>query len=496
MRYHLLALSVIATTISVPSLATETLEIDVETDTYVRNGDSSDQNFSTAENLQTVNSDKEQSELILRFVIPKSSLTADSASIWIRSTSGETHPVENAAYIVPDNTWNAKTITWNNKPAYGEEIDAWVTAGDHTIRIDVTRQVIAAAKEDGQITIAVRSPNNVGADGRSIYHSLETPGAFSSKLLIRYDETKEYVLAGESIQKALDAVHKKGGGQVILSRGKHYIDKSLVVHSNTTLRGVGAEYTTILLDHSTNEPMLVSGRAGRTTSDVSILDLTLDGQQKPSEQNYPGDSERKSLRGDSFGIFFTDQESGNKFERLRIQNVKITRCAMGIHCKGVNDIRILDSEIRGNGCLIGYDHNIYFRRARNALLKNLNISDCTAGNGFNLSTDCTNVVIDRCIASNNFFRGIRFEANDGGSRMMILNSTTNNNGRKEKQPGIRVANVRDFKVINNTANDNGANGILIMNSRNGLVRGNAAKGNAKADYDMNRSRDVVEEENR
>lgn len=468
----------------------EVVEIDVESDTSIMNGDYADRNFSEALALETIHNDRLLSEVLLRFKVPQESITPDSAFVWIRTTAEGTTPVQNAAYLVPDDRWHAETVTWNTKPKFTDELDAWVTDNDHTIKIDVTEQVAAASKCDGWLSIAIRAPHNVGDEGRTIYHSRETTGALSSKLVVRYHEPKTYVHPGESIQQAIDSLRSNEEGQVILSRGAHLIRKSLTIHSGITLQGQGIKHTAIKMHPEVNEPIIISSREGSVTRDVTLRDLTLDGQQKPSDQNYPGDTPRSEIRGDSFGIHFTDQQSGNKFERIRLRRVMITRCAMGIHVKGVNDLRIQDSEIRGNGCLIGFDHNIYFRRARNSLLKNLNISDCTAGNGFNLSTNCFNLIIDSCDASNNHFRGIRFEANDGGGRLMILNSTANQNGLKEKQSGIRVANVTDFVILNSTANGNGDYGIYCIGSHDGLIAGNTTRSNRTANIHLRNSRSV------
>ena len=474
----------------------EEVFIDVLTDTYVRNGEFADRNFSEDGDLQTLNCESGQSEILLRYVLPEPTVIPDSAFIWIRTTGGRTKPVENAAYLIAEDRWDAGTVTWNTKPRYGEELDAWVTHEDHTIKIDVTKQVIEALKTDRLLSVAIRSPHDVGEDGVTSYHSTEAPGAMSSKLLIHLHEPKEYVLAGTPIQPALDKIQAIGGGQVILSRGDHVIESSLVVHSGTTLRGMGTGQTRILMDPKKNDHLLTGSRKGEVNRDITIRDLTLDGQQSRKDQHYPGDTDRSKIRGETFGIIFTDQDTGNKFERIRVERVEITRCAMGIHFKGVNDLRIMNSRIHGNGCLVGYDHNIYFRRATNALLKNLDISDCTAGNGFNLSTDCFNVILDACDASRNNFRGIRFEASDGGKRMMVINCTANDNGRREKQPGIRVTNVSDVTILNTTANGNGSHGIYLYGCKGGLLKDNSANGNRDSNYEQSRCRDILMIDNR
>ncbi|MBE0534641.1 MAG: right-handed parallel beta-helix repeat-containing protein [Phycisphaerae bacterium] len=452
-----------------------------EADTYVRSGPFADTNYGSAMVLNTVNSDNSQMEVLIRFDLPKTRIAPDNAFIWINTTSDQTAPVENAAYLVTDDTWLENTVTWNNKPACNQELDAWVTDNDHSIKIDVTNQVREALRGDGRLSIMIKSPHNIGSDGQSVYYSKESSSGLSPKLLMSFNRPKTYVKPGQSIQQAINAIHSQGGGQVILQSGQHFINDSLTLYSNITLQGQSKESTSICMDTSVNKPMLIGTSEGTVNSDITILELTLNGLLDQTEQHYPSSTDRKTIRGNVFGILFTDTDSGNTFKRIQFKNVGVTRCSMGIHIKGVNDLRISNSEIAHNGSIIAYDHNIYFRRANNALLKNLNISNCTAGNGFNLSTNCKNVILDNCDASDNNFRGIRFDANDGGSRMMVINCITNRNGQTEGQPGVRIAGVPDFTLLGCTANNNGSFGFYFLGSRRGVIKENSAVENADTD---------------
>ncbi|MDF7799279.1 DNRLRE domain-containing protein [Pontiellaceae bacterium B1224] len=460
------------------------LELEAVSDSYVRDGLYADTNYGTVTELKTINTDDSQMELFLRFDLPSTIETPDSAFIWINTTANATDPVENAAFVVEDSSWTENGLTWNTKPVVGNELDAWVTTNSQSIKIDVLDEVTDALKNGGAFSIMIQSPHNIGLDGMSTYASREHVSVSVPKLEIKFNQPTVTVQPGESIQTALNTIHAQGGGHVILAEGNHAVSESLVMYSDITLKGQGIGISKILLDAESNEPVMIATSEGSVNSDITIKNLTIDGQQPADEQTLPGDTDRNTVRGDTYGILFTDQLSGNTFERLRIEEVEITRCAMGIHVKGVNDLRIQNSDIHGNGCLIGYDHNIYFRRAENTLLKNLNISDCTAGNGFNLSTDCYNVILDNLDASDNHFRGIRFEANDGGRRMMIINCKTNRNGLNEDQPGIRVANVPDFTIIGSTANDNGNDGFYCVNSSDGLLKDNSASGNGDQNYQI------------
>jgi parallel beta-helix repeat protein len=453
-------------------------------DAWVGDGALANDNFGFDPVLETFHTGGEQQETLLRFDLPAGTQPPDSARIWIQTTASATDPVENAAYLVDAFGWAESTVTWNQRPAAGAELDAWVTSNGRAIQIDVTEAVRAALPAGGAFAVLIRSPHDIGNDGRTVYASREHPTLPAPTLELDFNQPQVVVNPGESVQDALDAIHALGGGRVVLAAGDHPVSTSLEVYSHITLMGEGVGVSRLLLDPAVNMPILIGTSEGVVNRDITIRDLTLNGQQADGERSYPGSfhSNRDAVRAQSFGILFTDTESGNTFERVRIQDVEITRCAMGIHVKGVDDLRILDSEVRGNGCIIGFDHNIYFRRANQTLLKNLDISDCTAGNGFNLSTDCNNLIIDACDASDNTFRGIRFEANDGGRRMMIFNCMADRNGLTENQPGIRVANVPDFKILNTTANGNGSHGILCRFSRDGLLRDNTATGNGAANY--------------
>lgn len=457
------------------------LELEAVADTYVWDGLYADFNFGSAAEIKTINTDYNQMEMLLQFSLPCTTEIPDAAYIWVYMTDDGTDPVENAAYLVEDNSWTEDAVTWNTKPTAGDEIDAWVTTNSQAVKIDVLDEVTDVLKEGGLFSIAIKSPHNIGLDGAGFYHSREGSVSNAPRLEITFNAPTVTVEPGESIQDALDAINAEGGGHVVLASGDHNVSESLEIFSNTTLRGQGAGLSRILMDTESNVPVLLGTSEGTMNSDVTIKDLTVDGRQPADEQTVDGDTDRSTVRGNVYGILFSDQD-GNSSERMRIENVEVTGCTMGIHVKGVNDLRILNSESHANGCLIGYDHNIYFRRAKQTLLKNLNISDCTAGNGFNLSTDCYNVILDECDASDNHYRGIRFEAGDGGGRMMIINCTTSRNGLTEDQPGVRVANVPDFTIIGTTSNDNGDNGFYCPNSEDGLLRDNSASGNADSNY--------------
>jgi parallel beta-helix repeat protein len=471
---------------------TENLVIEASADSYVADGANADNNFGSTDNLRTLNTDSDQHELLLRFDLPAGTEAPDSAFIIIETTGGETDPVQNAAYLTDGSAWSELGVTWNNRPLAGAELDAWVTSNGRSIKIDVTDAVTSALPTGGSFEVLVQSPHNVGNDGLSVYASREHDSLPGPRLELRFNEPSITVQPGQSVQDALDAMNALGGGRVLLAAGDHLVSQSLEVYSHITLAGEGAGVSQIKLDPSVNVPILIGTSEGTVNRNITIRDLTLDGQQAEGERSYPGSTHnnRGSVRANSFGILFTDTESGNSFENIRIEDVEVTRCAMGIHIKGVNDLRIQNSDIRDNGCIIGFDHNIYFRRANNTLLKNLDISDCTAGNGFNLSTNCFNVILDNCDASDNTFRGIRFEAGDGGSRMMIINSTASRNGLTQNQPGIRVSGVPDFTIIGTTADDNGSHGIYCRFSNNGLIRDNSATGNGGDNFRIENSSNI------
>ena len=472
-----------------------TVEVDVQADTYLASGSEATVNFGSSVTLKTTNSNAVEIQTLLRFDLPEISISPDSAFIWIHTPAEQTDPVENAAYLVADDSWLEHTVNWNTKPAANQELDAWVTDNDRAIKIDVTDQVIETLQGDGRLSIMIQSPHNIGSDGQSLYYSKEAGSGLSPTLVMSFNQPKAYVQPGQSIQQAINTIHSQGGGQVILLSGEHFINNSLTLYSDITLRGQGKENTSILMSQACNEPLCIGTSEGTVNSDITIADLTLNALLNPDQQQYPPSYHSDpppdlDIRKDVIGILFTDQDSGNTFERIRFENVSVTRCSMGIHVKGVDDLRIFNSDINGNGSIIGYYHNIYFRRANNTLLKNLNLSNCTAGNGFNLSTNCNNLIIDNCDASDNNFRGIRFEANDGGSRQMVINCTADRNGLTEGQPGIRIANVPDFTILGCTANGNGDNGFYCVGSSNGLIKGNTAINNADTDYYLQRCNTV------
>jgi len=273
----------------------------------------------------------------------------------------------------------------------------------------------------------------------------------------------------EPIQPAINQASKEGGGKVILAPGIFPLSAPLIPRSNVTLAGSGdgTSITTLQNTLGTNMQLMIDGRNGGIENFV-LKKLKVDGMIDRIDRNWP-QTERREL---GLGVFITDKPHALN-RNILLDQVEITRCSMGFHCKGTTDLTVKDCNFHDNGgCLLFY-HNCYLRRVSRALLASSHFDDSTSGNGINISYS-DNITVQGSLANNNRFRGMRVAES---TRIAFLDNTTANN----QDVGILVNSekdgVHDFRVLGNTSTGNRIGIETTENSSGGEVSNNNVSGN-------------------
>ena len=266
---------------------------------------------------------------------------------------------------------------------------------------------------------------------------------------------------GGNIQQAIDRVAKAGGGTVSLAKGVHTISKPILIRSNVTLEGAGAEATTL----RTDQPIKLIVQASEGLRNITIRDLNLIGVAADS----------------SLAIHIISMETNHK--NIRLFRVHASQTGWGVHIKGAIGVAIRDCEFTQNGCKgrEGYAHNLYLRRCEDVLVEGCKLNDSPSGNGCNISYS-KNVVIDRCEVLNNYFRGIRAADTDG---FMVRKCKIGGNGNvglianREKTP------TQNINFTKNVVFNNSKGGIQAKNGVTGRIIDCTSYENQAFDFDVN-----------
>jgi parallel beta-helix repeat protein len=278
------------------------------------------------------------------------------------------------------------------------------------------------------------------------------------------------VAPGEDIQAALDAIADEAYGTCVLLDGTHVIDEPLRVHSTTQLIGQSRDGTVLTMAPSVTEGAMIVN-AEPDVHDVTISRMTIDGGVSERETElYEGDDALPPRR--IHGILLVCMQRPYMRE-IDVRDLRIRRCAMNVHIKGVEGLDIYDTELLEGG---GFEllHNLYLRRCHNVTIVDCFSHDSRSGNGFQASF-CSDVDVFRCVALNNGGHGIRVAASDdvrllnntmvGNRNGLWLNSEKGENttnvvlrdliAMANREVGLWIRNTRGCEVENCTAQFNG-----------------------------------------
>lgn len=287
-------------------------------------------------------------------------------------------------------------------------------------------------------------------------------------------ETASAQVQTAAIQSALDAVAGHAGAAVTLSAGTFTItgtgkaaDGALRVGSETTLSGVGMGQTVLkLADGATGVTGMIRTDSGSTlpdgsfatTSNVTIHDLTLDGNKAHTTGSTDG-----FYCGPKPGTAQAD--TNITLDHVEIANV--SRYGFDPHEQTVG-LTIINSVAHDNG-VDGFTLDF----CSNALIAN-NLAYNNGRHGFNIVTGSHDVTLLNNDAHDNGGAGITVQTGDNEIRewthaITIIGGHLVHNGGD----GIDVHQASDVSISGVAIADNGADGISLAGVENVDVHGNA-----------------------
>jgi hypothetical protein len=201
---------------------------------------------------------------------------------------------------------------------------------------------------------------------------------------------------GESIQKAMDVASNAGGGVVLLKKGIHYLDTTLVPRSKVTLAGERRVETMIMQ----GPEMTISGinlEPEPQVTDFIMKDLILQGTRT----------------GQANGIRMSGK-NGSRHTRIMLQNVTVRDwSAQGVHMKRTDNIVMDNCDFQYNGSGGSLFHNVYFLYNKYILQSDCNMSNPILGKG-NKYTSCEFVLAQRCEIRDANLNGIQADHEEAG----------------------------------------------------------------------------------
>lgn len=275
-----------------------------------------------------------------------------------------------------------------------------------------------------------------------------------------------------AIQKALDAAHAAGGGQVYIPKGTYILtgtgdasDGALRVYSNTELFGDGMGQTVLKIADGFASKItgMIRTPVNEVTTDVVIRDLTLDGNRA----NAPAE-----VDGIMTGVLPGSplQDARILIERVEIHDV--SRIAFNPH-EQTTDLII-------RGCVAHHNSWDGFVGdfVSDALYEN-NVAYANDRHGFNIVTHSHDTVVRGNVSYDNAESGIIVQRG-GGSKsvsgwetllnrdVLVENNLVYGNGSF----GIILKQAELCQVVNNIIHHNGMSGIRIEGARDNIVMGN------------------------
>ena len=231
-----------------------------------------------------------------------------------------------------------------------------------------------------------------------------------------------YVDTDASIQEAVDELHQKGGGTVVLQKGKHRITEPIRLKSNVNLIGdYNLSRDKVIITPKSDDysqPLI----EGQNIENVTLENFKIRGNMTEQEQQLPGSYHTsrtayttEGIRHNQFGILITgdgeDYDSAVN-RNITIKDLVVRNCTMGIHVKGTRDLYMSRLKVHKNGLIQGFFHNVYLRRVFKAEVKFSKLYESLTGNGLNVSQS-SDIKVRKNQAYDNYFRGIRVEGERG-----------------------------------------------------------------------------------
>jgi hypothetical protein len=166
--------------LNVIDAATSTSSLSAIADTYVHENKATS-NFGTAAQMVT--------KLDARYCLLKfdlNSIPGDVVSAKLRLYQRTSYEDTRNVYAVADDSWVETAITWNNKPAFGNQVASIVTSKSTWNEWDVSSYVAQEYNNDKTITFVVKDPANSGI-GIDFY--AKENGTNMPELVVEYSDS-------------------------------------------------------------------------------------------------------------------------------------------------------------------------------------------------------------------------------------------------------------------------------------------------------------------
>ncbi|MGJ8654429.1 MAG: right-handed parallel beta-helix repeat-containing protein [Opitutaceae bacterium] len=204
------------------------------------------------------------------------------------------------------------------------------------------------------------------------------------------------VSPGESIQAAIDAANKAGGGVVQLQAGIHPISETISLKSRVSIVGEGRERT-ILQQTGKMSGSAFEAQPKPQVTDVLIKDLWIKG----IHQNKAN------------GIFMSGRNE-SRHSRIMIQNLNVTDWPThGLHMKRTDNIIMDRCNLQFNGSGDGLYHNVYFLYNKYILQSDCDFSFPILGKGCKY-TSVEHMLAQRCTIRDCVGNGIQSDHEQAG----------------------------------------------------------------------------------
>ena len=273
---------------------------------------------------------------------------------------------------------------------------------------------------------------------------------------------------GGSIQAAIDDLAATGGGTVALTAGTHQVTTPIQLRSNVTLSGhssTGTNPTTLHNAAGSDMVAMLDGSSGGL-SNVIIqrikVDCALTAVQRGSTAN----------PGKNYGVYITDTVAPN--DRILLDSVQITACAVGFHTRGTSDLTVRNCDIHHNGGSSRAFHNVYLRGVSRARLESSTFNGSNSGNGLDVSYS-DNITVFQVTANGNAVRGIRFAESDHVDVLVCIATGNTDAGIVMNS---EAKGVQTFRIHGDTATGNRVGVATSANSNQGEIWNNVITGNA------------------
>jgi hypothetical protein len=227
------------------------------------------------------------------------------------------------------------------------------------------------------------------------------------------------VTDADNLQNCINDFNSSGG-HVILTSGTYYVNRTIHLQSNVTVRGDGSQNTILrwVLPVGSKEPVFTNKNPSvyGQIHHVMLKDFKINGQNHWV-----------------IGVLFDGGARSNnrQIEQVTVRDMEIVNCGeYGIHTKQVDGVFIRDISLNHNGHYSGdasrheENHNIYVRDSKRVFIERVTTTD-SSGNGINVSGKSKNVLMSIVTANDNQQNGIRVADSE---YVKITESTANYNG--------------------------------------------------------------------